>query len=49
MASPWDLGPRHRKGRQKMRHVHDRGGWPNAGPVERAEHDYMVGMRILRP
>jgi len=25
-----------------MRHVHDRGGWPNAGPVERAEHDYAV-------
>jgi hypothetical protein len=23
-----------------MRHVHDRGGWPDAGPVERAEHDY---------
>jgi nitrile hydratase subunit beta len=25
-----------------MRHVHDRGGWPNAGPVERTEHDYAV-------
>ena len=25
-----------------MRHVHDRGGWPNAEPVARAEHDYAV-------
>ena len=25
-----------------MRHVHDRGGWPDAGPVERAEHDYAM-------
>jgi Nitrile hydratase beta subunit len=25
-----------------MRHVHDRGGWPDAGPVERAEHDYSM-------
>ena len=25
-----------------MRHVHDRGGWPAAGPVERAEHDYAM-------
>ena len=25
-----------------MRHVHDRGGWPDAGPVERVEHDYAM-------
>jgi Nitrile hydratase beta subunit len=25
-----------------MRHVHDRGGWPDAGPIERAEHDYAM-------
>ena len=25
-----------------MRHVHDRGGWPDVGPVERAEHDYAM-------
>ena len=25
-----------------MRHVHDRGGWPDAGPIERAEHDYSM-------
>jgi hypothetical protein len=25
-----------------MRHVHDRGGWPDIGPVERAEHDYAM-------
>jgi hypothetical protein len=25
-----------------MRHVHDRGGWPDAGPVERTEHDYAM-------
>ena len=25
-----------------MRHVHDRGGWPDARPVERAEHDYAM-------
>ncbi len=25
-----------------MRHVHDRGGWPDAGPVARAEHDYAM-------
>ena len=25
-----------------MRHVHDRGGWPDTGPVERAEHDYSM-------
>jgi hypothetical protein len=49
MASHWVLGPRHSKSRQNMRHVHDRGGWPTAGPVERAEHDYMVGMRAYAP
>lgn len=25
-----------------MRHMHDRGGWPDAGPIERAEHDYSM-------
>ena len=25
-----------------MRHVHDRGGWADAGPIERAEHDYAM-------
>ena len=25
-----------------MRHVHDRGDWPNAGPAERAEHNYAM-------
>jgi Nitrile hydratase beta subunit len=25
-----------------MRHVHDRGGWPDAGPVDRAGHDYAM-------
>jgi len=25
-----------------MRHVHDRGDWPDAGPIERAEHDYAM-------
>ena len=25
-----------------MRHVHDRGGWPDAGPIERAEHEYAI-------
>jgi len=25
-----------------MRHVHDRGGWSDAGPIERAEHDYAM-------
>jgi hypothetical protein len=22
-----------------MRHVHDRGGWPDAGPIDRSEHE----------
>jgi len=22
-----------------MRHAHDRGGWPEAGPIDRSEHD----------
>ena len=22
-----------------MRQIHDRGGWPNAGPINKAEHD----------
>ncbi len=25
-----------------MRHVHDRGGWPDAGLIARAEHDYAM-------
>jgi hypothetical protein len=25
-----------------MRRVHDRGGWPDAGPIERSEHDYSM-------
>jgi hypothetical protein len=25
-----------------MRHVHDRGGWPDAGPINKAEHEYTM-------
>ena len=25
-----------------MRRVHDRGGWPDAGPIDRSEHDYAM-------
>jgi nitrile hydratase beta subunit-like protein len=25
-----------------MPHVHDRGGWPDAGPIDKAEHDYSL-------
>jgi hypothetical protein len=25
-----------------MRRVHDRGGWPDAGPIDRSEHDYTM-------
>jgi hypothetical protein len=25
-----------------MQRVHDRGGWPDAGPIARAEHDYAM-------
>lgn len=25
-----------------MRRVHDRGGWPDASPINRAEHDYTI-------
>jgi len=25
-----------------MPRVHDRGGWPDAGPINKAEHDYSV-------
>jgi Nitrile hydratase beta subunit len=24
------------------RRVHDRGGWPDAGPIDRAEHEYSM-------
>ena len=25
-----------------MQRIHDRGGWPDAGPIDRAEHDYTM-------
>jgi hypothetical protein len=25
-----------------MRRVHDRGGWPEAGPIDRSEHEYSM-------
>ncbi len=25
-----------------MQRVHDRGGWPDAGPIDRSEHDYAM-------
>ena len=25
-----------------MRRVHDRGGWPDAGPIDRSEHEYTM-------
>jgi hypothetical protein len=25
-----------------MPHVHDRGGWPDAGPIDKSEHDYSL-------
>ena len=25
-----------------MRRVHDRGGWPGAGPINKAEHEYSM-------
>jgi Nitrile hydratase beta subunit len=25
-----------------QRRVHDRGGWPEAGPIDRAEHEYSM-------
>jgi len=25
-----------------MRHVHDRGGWPDTGPINKTEHDYSM-------
>jgi len=28
-----------KKGEQPMPRVHDRGGWPGAGPINKAEHD----------
>ncbi len=25
-----------------MRRIHDRGGWPDAGPIDKSEHDYAM-------
>jgi Nitrile hydratase beta subunit len=27
------------------RRIHDRGGWPDAGPIDRAEHEYSLWER----
>jgi Nitrile hydratase beta subunit, N-terminal len=31
-----------RKGEAMARRVHDRGGWPDAGPIDRTEHVYSM-------
>jgi nitrile hydratase beta subunit-like protein len=33
------------KGEAMERRVHDRGGWPDAGPIDRAEHIYTMWER----
>src|SRR5215217_3104034 len=33
--------------RKQMWHGHDRGGWPDAGLVERAEHEHAMGSNVL--
>jgi hypothetical protein len=31
-----------REGETMERHVHDRGGWPDTSPIDRAEHTYSM-------
>src|SRR5437762_1207782 len=35
-------GSRAFKERRAMQRVHDRGGWPDAGPIDRSEHEYTM-------